>query len=157
MFHRFLIAIAIAGALAMAGAGAQTWQAAGSQPVPTGAVMHFVLQTCPAGWLEANGAPISQSAYPKLYGALGANLPDLRGEFIRGWDHGRGADPGRIFGSYQADDIKAHTHSHAGVAAALPGTVTVVTGSGAGSVPSSSTGGGETRPRNMALLVCIKT
>lgn len=155
MLRKFLIVIAGSGTLAVA--GAQTWQPAGVQPIPPGAVMYFAVQACPAGWLEANGSPISQSAYPKLYAAVGAVLPDLRGEFIRGWDHGRSVDPGRAFGSYQGDDIKAHTHNHPGMAAALPGTIPVLTGSGSAAVPTSSTGGMETRPRNMALLVCIKT
>lgn len=133
---------------------AQTWQPVGVQPVPAGAVMYFALQTCPAGWLEANGAPLDQSTYPKLYVAVGANLPDLRGEFLRGWDHGRGVDSGRVLGSYQADETKAHTHG-LGVAGAAAGVVPVTTSSGTNSATAAN-GGSETRPRNMALLVCIK-
>ncbi|WP_231354611.1 phage tail protein, partial [Escherichia coli] len=52
--------------------------------------------TPPTGWLKCNGAPFSAAQYPKLalaYPSLA--LPDLRGEFIRGWDDGRGIDNGR--------------------------------------------------------------
>ena len=37
------------------------------------------------------------------------NLPDLRGEFVRGWDHARGADVGRTLGSTQTDAIREIT------------------------------------------------
>ena len=65
--------------------------------VPSGTVFHFAGQTAPAGWLKANGAAVSRTAYADLFAAIGTtygagdgrstfNLPDLRGEFIRGWD-----------------------------------------------------------------------
>ncbi|MGE1752779.1 phage tail protein [Escherichia coli] len=52
--------------------------------------------TPPTGWLKCNGAAFSSEKYPnlaKVYPTL--KLPDLRGEFIRGWDDSRGIDTGR--------------------------------------------------------------
>lgn len=68
----------------------------------------------PQGWLECNGAAISRATYGTLFAAIGTNygvgdgattfnLPDLRGEFIRGADRGRGVDAGRVVGSHQGD------------------------------------------------------
>lgn len=135
--------------------------------VPPGAVMSFAMNVPPTGWLSANGAAVSRTTYAALFAAIGTtfgagdgsttfNLPDMRGEFMRGWDNGRGVDSGRVFGSSQSDDLKAHTHttpigfSGAGSSGGAGGT------SGFSST-SGSTGGTETRPRNIALLVCIKT
>lgn len=140
--------------------------------VPAGAVMHFAMSTPPSGWLIANGATVSRTTYAALYLAIGTTfgagdgsttfkLPDLRGEFIRGHDNGRGVDSGRVFGSYQAGSLESHTHMYV---QPVPSTnpldhdtsldvdrsVTTITGT------SSATGGTETRPRNVALLACIK-
>lgn len=90
--------------------------------VPPGAVMYFARNTAPPGWLKCNGAAISRTAYAKLFAAIGTvygagdgfttfNLPDLRGEFVRGWDDGRGVDGGRAFGSAQAGAIQSHAHT----------------------------------------------
>ena len=90
--------------------------------VPSGTVFHFAGQTAPAGWLKANGAAVSRTAYAALFAAIGTtygagdgrstfNLPDLRGEFIRGWDDGRGIDRGRALGSAQGDAIRNITGS----------------------------------------------
>ena len=71
-------------------------------------------------WGEADGGVMSASAYPELFARIGYTFggagdvflkPDLRGEFQRGWDDGRGVDAGRVFGSSQSDDNKSHTHS----------------------------------------------
>ena len=89
--------------------------------VPSGAVLYFAGRTAPAGWLKANGAAVSRTAYAALFAAIGTtygagdgrttfNLPDLRGEFIRGWDDGRGVDAGRVFGSAQAHALQSHQH-----------------------------------------------
>ena len=89
--------------------------------VPSGTVLYFAGQTAPAGWLKANGAAVSRTAYAALFAAIGTtygagdgrstfNLPDLRGEFIRGWDDGRGVDAGRVFGSAQAHALQSHQH-----------------------------------------------
>ena len=89
--------------------------------VPSGAVLYFAGRTAPAGWLKANGAAVSRTAYAALFAAIGTtygagdgrstfNLPDLRGEFLRGWDDGRGVDTGRVFGSAQAHALQSHQH-----------------------------------------------
>ena len=135
--------------------------------LPSGSVSFFASNTAPSGYLKANGAAVSRTTYAALFSAIGTtfgsgdgsttfNIPDLRGEFVRGWDDSRGIDSGRVFGSAQADELKSHVHS----VSALIGT--------AGSAPQASgssssnpyntnaTGGSETRPRNIALLACIK-
>lgn len=138
---------------------------------PAGAVEYFALTTAPAGWLKANGAAISRTAYSALFAAIGTtfgvgdggttfNLPDLRGEFVRGWDDSRGIDSGRTFGSAQSDELKAHTHQVYGFCGVSGGSNYVpepFEESGDRSTGyTGSTGGTETRPRNIALLPCIK-
>lgn len=138
---------------------------------PPGTVMFFASPTPPSGWLECNGAYISISEYPALYSVIGTTfgsssgkfrLPDLRGEFIRGWDNGRGVDSGRTFGSWQADEIKSHKHNittHGwGGAIHNQGSAMSAFGGRAATTTNSTlnTGGSETRPRNIALLPCIK-
>jgi hypothetical protein len=68
--------------------------------LPTGAITAFGGSTAPTGYLECNGQ--STAGYTALAAIVGANVPDLRGEFVRGWDHGRGVDSGRSLGSSQA-------------------------------------------------------
>ena len=83
--------------------------AAVESSVPSGAVMHFAMQSAPTGWLKADGSAVSRTQYPVLFAAIGTtfgvgdgrttfNLPDLRGEFVRGWGDSRGVDRGRAFG-----------------------------------------------------------
>lgn len=142
--------------------------------LPAGAVQAFAMNTAPTGWLKANGAAVSRTTYAALFAAIGTtygagdgvttfNLPDLRGEFIRGWDDGRGVDPARTFGSTQADELKSHSHNYS----ARTGTTAVngdingvplktTTGSADNNAETLPTGGTETRPRNIALLYCIK-
>lgn len=147
--------------------------------VPAGSVFWFAASTPPTGYLKANGAAVSRATYAALFAVVGTtygsgdgsttfNLPDLRGEFIRGWDDGRGVDTGRVFGSAQSDQMQAHQHNGsvilgtAGVSAAGGVTYVAVTSTGAMGDPTTSTGGvprtgTETRSRNLALLPCIKT
>ena len=89
--------------------------------VPLGTVLAFATKTATAGWLECNGTAISRTSYPGLFAAIGTtygtgdgsttfNLPELRGEFIRGWDNGRGVDindtnNARGFGSWQKPSL----------------------------------------------------
>ena len=140
---------------------------------PTGAVIYHADNSAPTGFIKANGAAISRSTYSALFAVIGTTfgagngsstflVPDLRGEFLRGWDDSRGIDSGRAFGSAQADALKTHSHSF--------GTGTAGAGATAGTVPTghngsystlttsgASTGSSsETRPRNIALLACIK-
>lgn len=144
--------------------------------------------------LKMNGASLATATYAALFAAIGYtfggaganfNVPDARGEFIRGWDDGRGLDPARAFGSAQADLFGAHGHpgsvtniepSHqhtvnallttGGTTAGVVRTATGASGSGA-AFPTSfggshdhiltiaSAGGTETRPHNLAFLGCI--
>jgi microcystin-dependent protein len=100
-------------------------QTATASGVPAGAVMYFAMVAPPAGWLKANGAAVSRTTYAKLFAAIGTfygpgdnsttfNLPDLRGEFIRGLDDSRGLDSNRTLGSVQLDGIKTHDHTFSG-------------------------------------------
>jgi phage-related tail fiber protein len=143
--------------------------------VPSGSVFWFAASTPPTGYLKANGAAVSRTTYAALFAVVGTtygsgdgsttfNLPDLRGEFIRGWDDGRGVDPARSFGSSQTDEFEAHTHTMTNTGGANSAPVAggnYAAGSGFGGTAqgsaSSSTGSTETRPRNVALLPCIKT
>lgn len=75
--------------------------------LPVGVPVPWPLAAAPAGWLKCNGAAFTAAQYPKL--ALvypGLALPDLRGEFLRGWDDGRGVDAGRGLLSAQGDAIR---------------------------------------------------
>ena len=138
--------------------------------IPAGAVMHFAMINSPSGWLFCDGALISRTLYQRLFQAIGTtfgigdglttfNLPDLRAEFIRGWDGTRGIDAGRAFASNQSDEIKSHAHNlpmaPTGIDIGAYNWASYGVKSGAG--VTSSTGGTETRPRNIALLPCIKT
>jgi microcystin-dependent protein/lipid-A-disaccharide synthase-like uncharacterized protein len=149
--------------------------------VPAGAVMTFARNSAPDGWVKANGAALSRSVYSALFDAIGTtfgvgngsttfNVPDLRGEFIRGWDDGRAVDSGRTFGSQQGSLVGSHRHDFdyalnttggSYINRVVRATNTAGSlGSGDGSaVGMSSSGtniGTETRPRNIALLACIK-
>lgn len=112
----------------------------------------------PAGWLECNGQ--STAGYPNLTALFGTNLPDLRGEFVRGWSNNRvTVDYPRDILSAQAQDIQPHTHSYT----APTVTSSNVKGAANGSLPGTqsattdSTGTTETRPRNVALMFIVKT
>ena len=135
---------------------------------PTGMVIWVAMSSAPTGFIKCNGAAVSRTTYSALFTAIGTtfgsgdgsttfNVPDLRGEFIRGWDDSRGVDSGRSFGSFQADEFKSHTHSYN----ASRGSSDYGGSNPASGSPSSgttgATGGTETRPRNVALLACIKT
>ena len=154
-----------------------------------GQVVYFARNTAPEGWLKCNGATISRTTYAELFNAIGTTfgagdgstfgLPDLRGEFIRGWDDGRGVDSGRAFGVSQGDSTKrpntsfttdnqgnhSHTYSAANGKAPQSGSNTGCyvnkanfNTTSAGAHIHTITGGGdaETRPKNVALLACIK-
>ncbi|EFN5582451.1 phage tail protein [Escherichia coli] len=75
--------------------------------LPVGVPVPWPSATPPTGWLKCNGAPFSAEEYPELAKVYPTNkLPDLRGEFIRGWDDGRGVDSGRTLLSAQGDAIR---------------------------------------------------
>lgn len=141
------------------------------EKTPVSAIMYFPRTTAPAGWLKANGAAISRTSYAALFAVIGTmfgtgdgfntfNLPDLRGEFLRGWDDGRGVDPSRSIGTFQSGAIQSHSHDFTLNLQGEGGSGYPAGGaSGPDGVFTSSTavtGGTETRPRNRALLACIK-
>ena len=181
-------------ALTTNGLGALAFATIGG--VPVGAVFYFAANTAPTGFLKANGAAISRTTYAALFAITGTtygvgdgtttfNLPDLRGEFIRGWDDARGIDASRAFGSAQADLTKLVSHTHntqfvdfnnannpyTDAYGSYQPTEQNNTGGNTGGdnaqdisyfnfniatgAPSTA-GGAETRPRNVALLACIK-
>ncbi|AMW34885.1 hypothetical protein AY555_06495 [Haematospirillum jordaniae] len=144
-------------------------------PAPVGSVIMHAGQEPPPLYLKCNGALLSRAAYPELFTVIGTTfgsgdgsttfaVPDLRGEFLRGWDDGRGVDSGRAFGSAQSDDFESHSHVSIG-RSFNQGAFFATTG-GYGIWPNgnidpnyhrtSSEGGAETRPRNIALLACIR-
>ena len=146
----------------------------------TGAVTFFARNSAPAGWLKANGAAVSRTTYAALFSAIGTafgagngsttfNLPDLRGEFPRGWDDGRGVDPSRGFGSAQGTRVNnIQTISSVAGFDFFAGSTTIsddgttslriYSGGGEGNNWSLTFAkkGGDTYPRNIALLACIK-
>ncbi|SRY11998.1 variable tail fiber protein [Escherichia coli] len=94
----------VAGLLAYLGLGE-------GSALPVGVPVPWPSATPPTGWLKCNGAAFSAEEYPELAKAYPTNkLPDLRGEFIRGWDDGRGVDAGRVLLSLQDDSFEAHRH-----------------------------------------------
>lgn len=138
--------------------------------VPTGAVLPFAGESAPDGYLICDGSSISRTNYADLFSVIGCcygsgngsstfSIPDLRGEFIRGLDGGRGVDRNRTLGEPQMDEIRSHTHT------ITVGPSTLSTGntgggnrsSDEGTVDSGAFGGGETRPRNLAMNFIIKT
>lgn len=164
------------------------------ETVAPGVVAFYPKTTAPTGWLKANGAAVSRSTYAALFSAIGTafgagdgittfNIPDLRGEFVRGLDDGRGVDTGRIL-SNTSQENQNKSHSHTGTAASAgthahsidcraaagegPDGVGATSGASGGtyatasagghthSVTTVTEGGAEARPRNIALLACIK-
>ncbi|SMD18094.1 phage tail protein [Rhizobium sp. RU36D] len=153
---------------------------------PPGAVSAFAMSSAPVGWIKANGAAVSRSTYSALFAAIGTtfgvgdgsttfNLPDLRGEFVRGWDDARGIDASRGFGSAQGSQNLTHSHgvndpghSHpytrawngglyaGGPFPARDSDNTLNTGHVGTGISIQASGGSEARPRNIALLYCIK-
>jgi hypothetical protein len=143
---------------------------------PAGTVIYTARSTAPTGYLKANGDAVSRTTYATLFSAIGTtygggdgsttfNLPDLRGEFIRGWDDGRGVDSGRTFASSQDHQLQEHTHTILGRNFAPPfggNPITIWDLNGSNIYKDTNSGttgnfGTETRPRNVALLACIKT
>lgn len=84
----------------------------GTDVSPVGIPQPWPLTSAPLGWLICNGAAFDKALYPYLAAAYpSGKLPDLRGEFIRGWDAGRGVDAGRAIFSAQGDAIRNITGS----------------------------------------------
>ena len=92
------------------------------QGVPSGSVFCMAVATVPSGYLECNGAAVSRTTYSVLFAVIGTaygagngsstfNLPDLRGEFVRGFDNGKGTDSGRSIATSQSATNASHNHS----------------------------------------------
>lgn len=143
-----------------------------SSSLPVGSMVAFPRASVPPGFLEIDGSVQSIAAYPDLAAYLGTTfnkgdegagnfrLPESRGEFLRGWDHGRGVDAGRALGTWQADEFKSHTHPIANQNTYGSGGSSGPLHNGAKvgelTQPTSPTGGTETRPRNLSVMWCIK-
>jgi hypothetical protein len=114
----------------------------------------------PAGWLECNGQ--STAAFPVLASVVGGAVPDLRGEFIRGYDHGRGVDPGRSVRSFQDQAFASHVHGSGSDNGFVTDSNSGRQGTAGGDThfklarTTDPAGGPETRPRNIALMYIIK-
>lgn len=162
-------------------------QLTGIQGIPVGTTILVNGGTAPPGFLKENGAVLSRAAYPALWayaqtycrvvseadwangnwgtfsygdGSTTFRIPDTRGEFIRNWDDGRGADSGRPLGSFQGQDIQSHSHPYAlpagynyGYANAWP---LRAHPSASDTTWTGAAGGSETRPRNVSKMACIK-
>lgn len=163
-----------------------------------GAVLPFAMNLAPTGWLICNGQEVSRTAYARLFSRIGTlygsgdgtttfRIPDMRGEFVRGFDAGRGVDVGRMFGSYQSyamERITASFTTRPSVSSSSVATQNIVGTTGSMTLSALSAGdyiptqtvgstgykadvvnfdsssqtqtSTETRPRNIALLYCIK-
>ncbi|EHU9588841.1 tail fiber protein [Escherichia coli] len=150
--------------------------------LPVGVPVPWPSATPPTGWLKCNGAAFSAEEYPELAKAYPTNkLPDLRGEFIRGWDDGRGIDAGRVLLSIQAGMLEKHRHPVVAndgydskeeweLATIFRRSYTQGRGldaaaAGGSLIPSptlhsrgsiGNTGGSETRPRNIAFNYIVR-
>ncbi|MGJ3354630.1 phage tail protein [Providencia sp. Je.9.19] len=131
-----------------------------SYSVPVGSPIPWPQSSPPEGYFSCNGQEFNKTAYPLLAKAYpSGKLPDLRGEFIRGLDAGRGVDPGRLVASPQLDEFKRHQHlngAKVGYDGATGSNTRVVSDGGAGTWLTSEVGGTETRPRNIAFLYIVK-
>lgn len=127
---------------------------------PVGAPIPWPQATAPSGFLVCNGQSFNKTTYPLLTKAYPTGvLPDLRGEFLRGLDAGRGVNTGRAVLSAEGDAFRAHNHSVIGEDS---GSGTAYFGRGNGSRRSITKdamnleGGTETRPRNIAFLYIVR-
>lgn len=131
----------------------------GGSAVPVGVPLPWGSANPPAGWIKMNGQAINATTYPKLAAIYGNNLPDLRGEFLRGWDDGRGVDSGRQILSGQSFAVQSHIHTITATAASSDGGGAITTGT-SDEFPtyfqSTATGDNETRPRNIAFNYIVR-
>ena len=152
-----------------------------SAQVPVGTIHAFASQVVPANYLECDGSTLNTSQFNDLFNVIGYtyggsgtsfNVPDLRGEFIRGWDNGRGVDSGRAFGILQTDAFQGHYHNLYSIDELLVGNgggarwqggqvgfqfqganVKEAVSDGVNGIPRVDN---ETRPRNVALKYIIR-
>ncbi|EFA3610708.1 tail fiber protein [Escherichia coli] len=140
--------------------------------LPVGVPVPWPSATPPTGWIKCNGAPFSAQEYPELAKAYPTNkLPDLRGEFIRGWDDGRGIDTGRALLSIQSDEVRKLALKYWGPASiGSPSKTFALSESAGGGLYTDGIsqasggitnafqlpGGSETRPRNIAFNYIVR-
>lgn len=160
--------------------------------IPTGMIAPFAMSTAPTGWLECDGSAVSRTTYAALFTALSTthgvgdgsttfNIPDLRGEFIRGWDNGKGTDSSRTFASSQTDGIprlygkfgdhhtgRLNSYDYTGFtnpfieegSTSYRSTIESASGSGGQFIGFDSsriiTATDDVRPRNIAMMYCVK-
>lgn len=158
--------------------------------IPVGTIIYVARDSAPNGYLCADGSAISRTNYSRLFNAIGTrfgagdgsttfNLPDLRGEFIRGWDKGRGVDNKRELGTYQKGSLLAGDDGAHETIGFTPNNIDNNTAWGVDSIINRTEyqdakvvfvnasavqqnnnmplyQGGVSRPRNIALLACIK-
>lgn len=152
-------------------ASLMTWRSigvyTGYASIELGKINYFDVGVAPTGWLECNGQSTpTRAALNALRGS--STLLDLRGEFIRGWDHGRGIDTGRARASVQGHAFQYHEHivaneyHQAGTAAdgtkypGINGVLANAVAKSTNAIVAGATHAAETRPRNVALMACIK-
>ena len=159
------------------------------EAAPTGLIIDWPFDTLPSGYLFCDGSAISRSTYAALFavasttygigdGSTTFNIPDRRGEFVRGWANGSANDPDRaartdrgdgtsgdVVGSKQGQNTGVHGHTGSGsvtaagnpfgggglayVADGVPFTYGV-------SVAVNNSTGSESRGRNVYSKMCIR-
>jgi len=141
---------------------------------PVGSVTMYAASSAPDGWLECDGSNVNRATFPNLFNVIGTTfgagdgsstfgLPDLRGEFVRGWDNNRGLDSGRSFASIQGDLVGSHRHEiQAQRNDKSDGTggrkvAGMDNSTNQNNIDTEFSTGEETRPRNIALMYIIKT
>ncbi|MEQ4451021.1 phage tail protein [Kosakonia sp. YIM B13605] len=139
--------------------------------LPVGSVVAWPQATPPLGWFTCNGAAFDKAKYPKLALAYPSGvLPDLRGEFIRGWDDERGLDAGRVLLSAQSDELRAHNHRFINEYATPTVRIIAYTDENSENADTTvsigkrawtyiwmeNTGGAETRPHNIAFNYIVR-
>jgi microcystin-dependent protein len=178
---------------ALAGTVATLQGAASSNAVPAGTVVAFAGPTPPTGWLLCDGSAVSRTQYAGLFASIAVtygigdavntfNLPDLRGQFLRGLDASGANVPtqsGRQLGSREDSSFASHSHGvvdpghyHSPSSGSyflgsgtqvwsgqdgtnpIPGSTK--TGAAQTGISISPSGGDETRPTNVAVHYIIK-
>jgi microcystin-dependent protein len=164
-------------------AGERSWVSA----FPVGSVFMWMTSTAPAGTLELYGQAVSRLTYSALFSVWGVmygpgdgvttfNLPDMRGEFVRGWDHGRAVDPDRAtrtdrgdttdgdaVGTKQLSAIEEHSHVILNTSGTGNTGDRAARGTGPGyaqltlqTYGNPYTFADETRPRNINVMFVVK-
>ncbi|CCG88497.1 phage tail protein [Erwinia piriflorinigrans] len=139
--------------------------------IPVGVPLPWPTATPPVGWLQCNGSAFTAVQYPQLARAYPSlKLPDLRGEFIRGWDDGRGADAVRGLLSAQGDELRSHNHRFVNEYGTPTENIIAFTDQNSEGIDVTAqkgsrchtyifmekTGGAETRPRNIAFNYIVR-